>query len=381
MTTMATRREYVEIMYDRYQKLKSKKDKEILIDEVVKFLQIHRKSVIRLLNKKPLSQRRTIRERKYIYGLDLIAPLKLMWEIEGRACSKRLVSQIPTLIKKLKQFGEIGFYGKQEELLKKMSHWTIDQLLTSERERLQGEGLSGTKRSPLLKTLIPIRTGWEDVCEPGNLEIDCVLHCGESLAGIYAETVNMIDIYSHWNEKRMILKKTQRKVLGVFHDSRSDFPFPILSVDFDNGHEFVNWGMHGYCRREGIIFTRSRPYHKNDQAYIEGKNYQSVRRVTGYQRIDGEKIVEALNDLYENEHRLLTNFFYPTLKLVKKDKIDGKYRKKYEVPKTPYQRIMELNHVSQNIKDKLKTEYEKLNPAELYRSLNKKLTKIKKYFR
>jgi len=380
MISMATRREYVGLMYERYGKLKSKKEKSLLIKEVIKILGVHPKSAIRLLNKKPIYKRRTIKERKYIYGLDLVAPLKLMWEIEGRACSKRLVSQIPTLIKKLKEFGEINLYPKQEEKLVKMSHWTVDQLLVEERDGLKGEGLTGTRRSPLLKTLIPIRCDFNGVDRPGHLEMDCVLHCGESLSGIYAETVNMIDIYSHWNEKRMVLKKTQRKVLGVFHESRQCFPFPILSIDFDNGHEFVNWGMYGYCRRENIKFTRSRPYHKNDQAHIEGKNYQSVRRVTGYQRINCEKVVNALNDIYENEHRLLTNFFYPTLKLIKKIKINGKYRKKYELSKTPYQRIMECQHVDE-VKEKLKVEYDKLNPALLYRSLNRKLEKIKKYFR
>jgi hypothetical protein len=378
---MTTRREYIGLMYERYKKLKRKKEKSLLIHEVVDVLKIHPKSVIRLLNTCPIEKRRTMRKRKYTYGLDLIAPLKLMWEIEGRACSKRLKSQIPSLLQKLKHFKEVSLYPGQEELLKKMSHWTIDQLLVEERDRLKGEGISGTKRSPLLKTLIPIRCDFDGVDRPGHLEGDCVLHCGESLVGTYAETVNMIDIYSHWNEKRMVLKKTQRKVLGVFHNSRKQFPFSILSIDFDNGGEFVNWGMYGYCKREGIAFTRSRSYHKNDQAHIEGKNYQSVRRVVGYERINNEKTVKALNDIYENEHRLLTNFFYPTLKLIKKTKVNGKYHKTYETPKTPYQRIMECGFVSKEVKDKLKAEYDKLNPALLHRSLTRKLERVKRYFR
>src|SRR3989338_1077096 len=207
--------------------------------------------------------------------------------------------------------------------------------------------------------------------------MDCVLHCGESVSGVYAETVNMIDIDTHWNERRMILKKTNRKVIGVVHKVRGSLPFPLLSIDFDNGSEFVNWGMHGYCTRDKIAFTRSRPYKKNDQAHIEGKNYQSVRRVTGYGRITDEKIVEAFNDLYRNEHRLLTNFFYPTLKLKKKVRVGGKIYKKYEVAKTPYERVIKSKYVDKETKRQLKKQYEELNPAALNRSLQVKLKKIR----
>lgn len=375
--TLQSKKEYLEEMRERYRKEINRKQKSQIISEVIVVLKVHRKHAIRALNKKTL-KRAIPRERKYIYGIDLIAPLKLVWEIDGRPCSKRLQPQIPLLIKQLKKFGELKLYGNQEKLLCKMSNWTIDTFLLPERERLKGKGISGTKRSPLLKTLIPIRTEWDDVNIPGHLEIDCVLHCGEGLTGTYAETVNMIDIETHWNEKRMVLKKTERKVIGTFHQVKTQFPFPILSVDFDNGHEFVNWGMYGYCKRNNITFTRSRPYHKNDQAHIEGKNYQSVRRIIGYGRITDEKIVEAFNDLYENEHRLLTNFFYPTLKLIKKIKVNGKDHKKYEVARTPYARVLESNKVSDEIKQKLLMQYEQLNPAKLHRSLQRKLQKIRK---
>ncbi len=135
----------------------------------------------------------------------------------------------------------------------------------------------------------------------------------------------------------------------------------------------------GYCDRNEISYTRSRSYHKNDQAHIEGKNYQSVRRVTGYERITDPKLVEMIDDLYQNEHRLLTNYFYTTLKLKEKVRINGKVRKVYEEAKTPYQRLLESDKISKETKDRLKKEYERLNPAELQRSLKRKLEKIKDY--
>ncbi|OGK49194.1 hypothetical protein A3A93_05020 [Candidatus Roizmanbacteria bacterium RIFCSPLOWO2_01_FULL_38_12] len=374
--TLRSKKEYLATMRERYLQAGDKKTKTELLDQVVAVLGIHRKHAVRTLNKRPL-KRVLPRTPHYQYGLDLILPLQKIWEIAGRPCSKRLEPQIPALITQLKKFYEIILYGRQEELLCKMSHWTIDQLLKPERERLEGKGISGTRRSPLLKSLIPIRTDWDDVKEPGHIEMDCVLHCGESVSGVYAETVNMIDIDTHWNERRMILKKTNRKVIGVVHKVRGSLPFPLLSIDFDNGSEFVNWGMHGYCTRDKIAFTRSRPYKKNDQAHIEGKNYQSVRRVTGYGRITDEKIVAAFNDLYEQEHRLLTNFFYTTLKLKKKERRGTKIYKSHEKAQTPYQRILQSKQVSDEIKQKLKNEYESLNPAALHRSLQKKLKKIR----
>lgn len=378
-----SKKEYLVVIRSRYKSCKSRKEKSVIITEVVTNLKVVRKSAIRLLNQKILVRRKTIRSRKQIYGYDLVKPLKEIWDASGHPCSKRLKPQIPEMIKKLKSFNEIRLYENQEELLKQMSTFTIDSLLEAERDISKKEyGLSGTKRSPLLKTLIPIRTNFneEETKEPGHTEMDCVLHCGESLSGQYAETLNILDIATHWNEKKIFLNKTKAKIVGAFHEMRTkQFPFPILSTDFDNGFEFVNWVLKGYCDRNNINYTRSRSYHKNDQAHIEGKNYQSVRRVTGYDRITDPSLVVMIDDVYQNEHRLLTNYFYTTLKLKEKVKIDGKNKKRYEGARTPYQRVMESDKIAKDIKDRLREEYGRLNPAALQRSLRRKLDKIKDY--
>jgi hypothetical protein len=378
--TIQSKKEYLAILRQRYGACKTRKEKSVIISEVVTNLRLVRKSSIRLLRKKPWVNRKPSTGRKEVYGYDLIKPLTAIWKVAGRPCSKRFKPQIGNLIDRLKVFGEIRFYGNQEQLLRKMSTFTLDRLLEGERELAHKEyGLSGTKRSPLLKTLIPIRTEFDQVIQPGHLEIDCVLHCGESLAGQYAETLNLLDIHTHWNEKQIFFKKTKAKVIGAFHSLRVNFPFPILSVDFDNGKEFVNWEFHGYCKRENLSFTRSRSYHKNDQAHIEGKNYQSVRKVTGYERINDPILISMIDDLYQHEHRLLTNYFYTTLKLKQKHKQEGKSTKIYEIAKTPYQRVMESTRISKKVKDKLTQEYLSLNPAKLQRSLQNKLSKIRDY--
>lgn len=378
-----SKKEYLATVRERYKNCLRRSEKSAVISEVESNLGIQRKSAIRLLNQKALVRRKTVKSRHEVYGYDLIKPLKQIWETVGYPCSKRLKPQISSTIKKLKEFDEIKLYGNQEELLLSMSTFTIDRLLEGERDISDKiYGLSGTKRSPLLKTLIPVRCNFneEEIKEPGHVEMDCVLHCGESLSGQYAETLNVLDIYSHWNEKKIFLNKTKSKIVGIFHEMRmKQFPFPILSTDFDNGFEFVNWTLKGYCDRNQISYTRCRSYHKNDQAHIEGKNYQSVRRVTGYERITDPTLVEMIDDLYQNEHRLLTNYFYTTLKLKEKVRVNGKVRKVYEEAKTPYQRLMESDKISKETKKRLKAEYERLNPAALQRNLKRKLDKIKDY--
>lgn len=371
-----TKQEYVTRMKERYQKCLNRSEKSALITEMMTVLKVRRKSVLRLLHKKK-KHRFVSKGRKILYGNDLVRPLSVIWQALGYPCSKRLVPQIPELVKVLTRHKELTLLSGQKELLLSMSNFTVNKLLKSEHKDPEYYGLSGTKTSPLLKTLIPIRTNFNEVNEPGHLEMDCVLHCGESLSGQYAQTLNLLDIHTHWNEKYIFMNKTKAKVISHLHSSRSQFPFLILSIDFDNGTEFVNWILYGYCQREHIAFTRCRSYHKNDQAHIEGKNYQSVRRLVGYARIDDPSIVDLINDTYQNEHRLLTNFFYPTMKLKTKEKTGGKISKSYEKAKTPYQRVLESPTVLQDTKQKLTALYMTLNPLELQRNLQKKLTRIK----
>lgn len=374
---LKTKREYLAIVRERYQKCSTKLEKSTLISEVMGNLSMARKSVIRSINHRPPRYRKPRTGRAEVYGFDLIRPLTTLWKVAGCPCSKRLKPQVGELINHLKRFDEITLYGDQEEKLLAMSAFTMDRLLVDARHLpLNSLGLSGTKRSPLLKTLIPIRTGFEDVHEPGHVEMDCVLHCGESLVGHYAETLNLLDIHTHWNEKIIFFRKTKTKVIGGVHVLRNQFPFPLKSLDFDNGREFVNWELHGYCQREHLDFTRSRSYHKNDQAHIEGKNFQSIRRLIGYDRIVDEKIIALIQDIYQHEHRLLTNFFYTTMKLKTKRRVNGKAIKSYQVAKTPYQRVLESPRISKQIKVDLTAEYLSLNPAELQRNLHTKLNKI-----
>lgn len=364
-------------MQERYILCQSRAEQSKLISEMMDVLDIQRKSVLRLLHKKK-HHRVVVRGRKVQYGVELTTPLSIIWKALGCPCAKRVVAHIPEMIAVLERFNELNLLPGQKELLSRMSNFTVNALLKSERKDSDYYGLSGTKTSPLLKTLIPIRTEFNAVHEPGHIEMDCVLHCGESLSGQYAETLNLLDIHTHWNEKSVFLDKTRAKVISTLHLLRKQFPFPLRSVDFDNGFEFVNWRMYNYCTREKLLFTRSRSYHKNDQAHIEGKNFQSIRRLIGYARITNPLIVRLINEVYQTEHRLLTNFIYPTFKLREKKRVGTKIVKHYEIPQTPYQRVLKTTEVSSEEKQKLLAIYTTLNPLQLQRNMRRKLNKIKR---
>lgn len=363
-------------MQERYILCHRRAEQSKLISEMVDVLNIQRKSVLRLLHKKK-HHRVVARGRKVQYNETLTAPLTTIWKALGCPCAKKVVAQISEMIAVLERFHELYLLPGQKDLLCTMSNFTVNALLKRERKDPDYYGLSGTKTSPLLKTLIPIRTEFNEVHAPGHIEMDCVLHCGESLSGQYAETLNLLDIHTHWNEKSVFLDKTRAKVISTLHVLRKQFPFPLRSVDFDNGFEFVNWRMYNYCTREKLLFTRSRSYHKNDQAHIEGKNFQSVRKLIGYERISNSRVVQVINDVYSNEHRLLTNFFYPTFKLREKERIGTKIIKHYEIPQTPYQRVLKSTEVSPEEKQRLIAIYATLNPLQLQRNLHKKLIRIK----
>lgn len=377
MRSMATKREYLETVRKRYRESSTREQKSIIIDEVQSNLGRDRKHVIKILNRATFKYRKR-KTRKCKYTYDLKKLLIVLWRISGYACSKRLKPQIPELIRVLKKFNEIELSAEQEKLLCEMGTSVIDKFLKHERHRKTIRGISTTKRGHLLKSQIEIRTGSDGIDSVGFLEADCVSHCGSDPSGVFASTLNIVDIHTHWTEKDIFLNKNATKVVGALHVLRKRFPFDTKSVDFDNGDEFVNWHMYRYCKKEGIGLTRARVKHSNDQAHIEERNDQCVRKVIGYDRISSEEIVSLISDMYRNELRLLTNFFYTTMRLESKCMVGSRVVKKYSKALTPYRRVLGCSDVRLSVKYSLMREYEQLNPAQLVRSLDVKLSRLKR---
>jgi hypothetical protein len=258
-----------------------------------------------------------------------------------------------------------------EAKLQRISPATIDRLLRSERKKHELKCRSKTKPGTLLKKHIAIRTGVEwDEDAVGFEELDLVGHDGGHASGDYGFTLNVTDIKSGWTDMEAIRNKAQIWVFDALQDIRKRLPFAMKGIDSDNGSEFINAHLVAYCQEEALVFTRSRSYQKNDNCHVEQKNFTAVRNFVGYSRYEGEEALALLNELYSHL-RLYLNFFHPQMKLVSKERIGSKVKKKYDVPQTPYQRLMALEEISTERKAWLQATYSQLNPFALKRTIDK----------
>lgn len=365
----------------KYRLVSNKKKRQIL-DEIVDLTGIHRKSLIRKLNQDHRKKKKH-RGPKPTYQEKIVLPiLKTIWLATDQMCSRRLHAAMPEWL----PFYEVE-HGLLEAMtrtqLLTMSHATIDRLLKKIKVRFTRKKFYGTKPGSLLKNQIPIKVNHWDDQEPGFLEADTVAHCGNRMDGDFVWSITFTDIHTTWTENRAIWNKGSAGVVKRVEEIEAVLPFKIKGFHCDNGSEFLNYHLIRYFadrpKERMVQFTRSRPYHKNDNAHVEQKNWTHVRQLLGYDRFDRNILVGLVNDLYEKEWRLYQNHFLPTMKCIQKEKINSKYRKKYDEPKTPYQRVLDCKEISEEVKTQLRKEHKKLNPFELKRQIEKKLKQIFKY--
>lgn len=375
---LRSRQEYLEAIRSRYRRF-SRKDKAVILDEFCSVCGYNRKYAIRLLRKKKAEVSPKLKPGpRSIYNDErFLNALKRVWLATDQMCSKKLKAAIPLWL----PFYEQEFEPLTSELHDRplaVSSATIDRLLKPVRV-LHTKGRCGTRPGTLLKNQIPIKTHNWDVTKPGFFEADTVAHCGNSMAGDFVHSLTFTDIFSGWTENRAIWGRGSQGVLREIKDIEQMIAFPILGFDCDNGSEFLNHHLVRYFTdrpKAPVLFTRSRPYRKNDNAFVEQKNWTHVRQLLGYDRFDNKELVPILSDLYKNEWSLFTNFFCPTLKLKEKHKLNSKYRRKYESPKTPYQRLTESDDITDEAKTTLENLYNLLNPFTLKKKIETKLKTI-----
>jgi hypothetical protein len=275
------------------------------------------------------------------------------------------------LLTVLERHNELHCEQQTRAKLLRISAATIDRLLKPERRKYELRGRSRTKPGTLLKHQIPIRTFSEwDEQQPGFVEVDLVGHDGGLATGDYCQTLDMTDVATTWTETMAVKNKAQVWVFEALKNLRKNLPFPLLGLDSDNGSEFINQQLKRYCEAQKLTFTRSRPYRKNDNCFVEQKNYSVVRRAVGYQRYDMDQQLQLLNELYATL-RLYTNFFQPTMKLQSKQRLGSKVSKKYDLAQTPYQRVLAAPQLAKQKKLQLRAKYETLNPAALKRKITR----------
>jgi len=377
---------------DRYQK-SSKKEKTMMLNEFIQLTGYNRSYAARALRIKEVlgymnigskrvrwvrEKRKIKRKKKKIYDQEVLTALKEIWKISDCICSKRLAPFLSEVIPVLEKHGEINLTTRIREKLFKISAATIDRLLAKERKRYRIKGRSTTRPGTLLKKSIPLRTfaDWNEA-KPGFFEVDLVSHDGGAVRGDFIQSLNFTDIATGWVEMVAVKNKAQVWVFGGIKSIKERLPFPILGIDSDNGSEFINAHLLRYCQKEHITFTRSRPYRKNDSCFVEQKNWSVIRRAVGYGRYDTDKELNILNELY-SYLRLYVNFFQPVRKLIKKERIGSKVIKTYDEAKTPYRRVLASPDIEDEIKVKLKSKYDMLNPAELKRKITKLQNKLLK---
>lgn len=378
---MYSRNQYLLELRREYLKTKSKKKRGELLNEATKRTKLNRKYLIEKL--KPKSNldkdKSQSKKRKQYYDNSIKPALVKMWQLFDYPCGQRLKPLLKSETEKLRLLNELSCSDEIAIKLKQISPATIDRKLKHQKEVERLRRKYHHKIHPLLYQKIPVKVFEEqDRSVLGNIQIDLIEHCGQSASGEFINTLSSTDISSGWWEGEAILGKGQERTFFGLEKCRSRFPFPWKEIHSDNGTEFINWHLLKYVGGEGLGFSRSRPYKKNDNCLVEQKNWTHVKKFVGYARYETEEELNILNDLYQKELRLFKNFFQPVIKLVSKERIKGKIHREYDTPKTPYHRLTESNELPEKKKQELKIIYQSLNPAQLKRTIDNKLDALYK---
>ena len=339
IVTAHARREYLKAIHGRYRQA-PRPEKRRILDECCRVTGYHRKHAVRLLNGPAPSDDhpRPRRRRTPTYGLAVIEALRMIWEAAGYPWSVRLKALLPLWLPRARR--RLQLSRAVERHLLAISPRQMDRRLAPHKRQLQKRLYGRTKPGTLLKHHIPLKTDRWDVATPGFTEIDLVSHSGNAADGEFVHSLNVTDIHTTWVETRAVLGKHQRGIQQALAELQQALPFRLQGIDSDNGSEFINGHLYDYCQTHAIQFTRGRPYKKDDNAHIEQKNWTHVRKLLGYLRYDSPAALAAINALYRNELRLFQNLFLPSVKLVRKERVGSRLRRRYDAPRTPLERVL-----------------------------------------
>src|SRR3954452_1759450 len=322
-----------------------------LLNEAQKRTGYNRKYLIRVLNREPRPEllKRRRRKRKAEYGAAVVTALVEVWDIFEQPCGQRLAVVLREQVDRLRQLGELLCSEAVAAQLKTISASTIDRLLGREkRGRMLRRNRNPNVQRPIYQK-VPVKVAAEwDTNEIGNLQVDFVAHCGRSTGGDYIYTLSAVDIATNWWEGQAISVRSQHATKEGLSVIQPRFPFRIRELHPDNDSALVNDLLLDWCREQRIQLSRSRPYQKNDNAWIEQKNW-----TLGYRRFDRTSELRLLNEIYA-VLRLYKNFFLPTIKLASKTRVDGRIKRPYDKARTPYQRVMDSRQIDRKTKQQLK---------------------------
>jgi transposase InsO family protein len=322
--------------------------------------------------RQPAQPRRPRRRR---YGPEFLGALAVLWEASAYVCAERLQPWIPELLPLLEQHRQLVVDDHTRTLLLAASVSTVERRLQQLRKTRIRQRLSQTKPGTLLRRQIPVIVGrWKEVDRPGFVEIDLVSHSGEVAVGRFHYTVSVVDLCTGWTERMAIWGKNQEVVVAALDQVRDQLPFPLLGIHPDNGSEFINRNLYGWCQANAVAFSRGRPYRKNDNAHVEQKNWTLIRRLIGYERLDTPEQLTWLNAFYGDLLRPFANCFQACMKQIGRDTSStGRTRRLYDRPRTPMRRLLESGHADLNKLADLTRLYTEVSPLTLKRRIDRAL--------
>jgi len=378
--TIDERRKYLRLIQKRYRKA-TKKEKQSLLNEAEEVTGLHRKSLVRLLHG-DLKRKARQRSRGRIYGIEVRRALGVISESTDYICAERLQPNLVWLAQHLAQHGELETSPELLLQLAKISVSTVRRLLgvvAQDQPRLPRKG---PREANQAARQVPIRKIAWDEQKPGHFEADLVHHSGPIPEGHYVHSLQLVDVSTGWSERVATLGRSYRVMQDGFERILARLPFAIREVHFDNGSEFLNHHLLRFWQSQKgeIKLSRGRPYHKNDQRFVEQKNNTLVRAYLGYDRFDTVIHTHWINLLYDKMW-LYYNFFQPVIRLVEKQVItEGhghpRVLRRYDVPRTPFDRLISASVLSADDQQKYETLRKRTNPRQLRKEIYQMLEHI-----
>lgn len=375
MTQILDRTEQLQRLRRRYAG-RGKDGKSRMLDELCEHYGYERKYAIKLLGPTLPPDRKPAPpgpEPKYEPVTEVVGTI---WRVAEQLCGKRLAPALPLWLPHYERH-----YGRlrptQKKLLVQISAATLDRMLVPLKVQ-SPSGFSGTRPGTLLRHQVPIQGEVWDERRLGFLEADSVAHCGESLAGNFIWSLTYTDLCSTWTEGRAVWNKGATGVLARTQHVEERLPFALLGFDFDNGGEWLNWSLIRYLqvRARPVRVTRSRPYHSDDNAHVEQKNWMWPRQLLGYGRLEDPELVEPINTLYTQAWGPLQNYFLPSMKLKEKWREGSRWVRRHDQAQTAYQRLLASGQLTTAARRRLREEYESLDPFLLAKEVERRLKRI-----
>jgi hypothetical protein len=371
--SVSERRKYLKLMQARYLGAK-RRERGQLLTEMEQVTGLHRKSLTRLMHAASLERKKRARPRTRTYGLEVERVIVRVWESRDCICAERLTPGLLAMARHLARFEPLGLTAQVEEQLATVSRATVARILGKYRARMQRLPQKGAERANQATKGVPMgRIAW-DIAEAGHFEVDLVHHSGESTAGLYGHTIQLVDVATGWSERVAVLGRGQAAMEAGFRRILERVPFAVLELHPDNGSEFFNAHLVRFWKEKvsGVRLSRSRPYQKNDNRMVEQKNDTLVRQYLGQLRLDTPEQVAALNALYE-QMWLYYNLFQPVLHLCEKVVQGDKVHRKWDQAKTPYERLLASSVLSPEQQARLRQLYEQTNPRQLREAIYRQL--------